>query len=210
LTNYISMSDARTPVTISDVAAAIPEAYRAQYGFYPSRQGAALALGHMALETGRFKSIYGFNVGNVVCTGGATCWRPSWFEITEASSTRDKTLHVEMKAGRAPSAFAVLPDLVSGLGSYFRVVGKRKGMSEALHAGDALRYAQETVSSNYCGNCDANSLGQSLASLQREFMPHFDSLDSKPMPAESNSMGAWVVGGMLTLATLGFVAMRRR
>jgi hypothetical protein len=53
-------------------------------------------------------------------------------------------------------------------------------------------------------------LGQSLASLQREFVTqYFNALDSKPMPSSANPVGAWVVGGMLALATLGFVALRR-
>jgi len=209
MTDYLSMAEAKTPVSVQDVAAVLPDAYRKQYGFLPSRQGAALALGHLMLETGRFKAIYGYNVGNVICTGGAVCWRPNWFEPGPDASEKTLKLHDEMKAGRAPSAFAVFSDLKSGLARYFDVVGKRQGMSQALHVGDARGFSSEIVTSNYCGTCNADELFRSLTSLQREVLPLFGELSDSPSPVGGQGMSAFGIGIMLAVAVGGFVAVRK-
>lgn len=62
----------------------------------------------VCIETGSGKSVQNFAPGNISAderyTGKA--WRPPWFEAPTAStSARNRKLHEEMKAGRAPSAF---------------------------------------------------------------------------------------------------------
>lgn len=62
----------------------------------------------VCLETGSGKSVQNFSPGNISADERfeGKVWRPPWFEAPTAStSARNRHLHAEMKAGRAPAAF---------------------------------------------------------------------------------------------------------
>lgn len=79
------------------------------------------------IETGRGKSVQNNNIGNLSAAPSYAfeVWRPPWFEAPGPNaSERNRRLHVEMKQGRAPSAFRAYTTPDEGAEDYARMLLK--------------------------------------------------------------------------------------
>lgn len=125
-----------------------------------------------AVETGRGKSVQNFNIGAISAAPSYEfeVWRPPWFEPPTPSSTaRNRHLHAEMKAGRAPAAFRAYDSAEEGAEDFARQL--LKTFPEVLRAAegesaDALRVA---LSQSYSKDYADPRHTATLAKLQREF-----------------------------------------
>ena len=90
-----------------------------------------------ALETARGRAIFNGNIGNISAgeTYAGHVWRPPWFEVNDASSLRDVTLHAEMLAGRAPRAFRAYESVQQGAVDFARLL-LGKAYAPLLRAAD--------------------------------------------------------------------------
>lgn len=76
----VALPDKLTPLTPDEAAAALATAYRRVTGKAPTRKILALLVGQTALETGDWKSLHNFNVGNSKASAsdpyytGFRCW----------------------------------------------------------------------------------------------------------------------------------------
>lgn len=153
-----------------------------------TRETAGLLLALIWLETGRGQSVYGWNVGNVAAGASwfGSAWRPTWFaEPTESSSARDRQLHADMLAGKAPSAFRSYPSAESGFDDFVRVLRTSFGAAwDAAGTGDADEFRSALASSRYAPEYSAPSVGVTLAKLRDEFASEVSVLRSAPtLPA---------------------------
>ena len=92
----------------------------------------------VCIETGSGKSVQNFAPGNISADERyeGKVWRPPWFEAPTAStSARNRHLHAEMKAGRAPSAFRAYDSEELGW-SDFAVFLKRRFPNVIVAASD--------------------------------------------------------------------------
>lgn len=174
----------RSPATEAELAAVLVRAHAAVFGAVPTRKRATLLLSQWFLETGRGKSIFNNNVGNLTATNQSTqnFWRPPWFEAPpydEADTAgfgsdaprRLERLHELMLQGKAPSAFRAFVDLEEGATAYMRLLRSRyPGILKAATTGSARQFATAVHSEGYCPDpeCHPDKTTASFASLQKE------------------------------------------
>lgn len=160
-----------TPITEQQARDALRAAYAAEFGQAPDVDEAALLLALVWIETARGESVQNFSPGNITCFDSYTgdAWRPPWFEITDASSDRDKRLHADMLAGKAPRAFKAFPTLDAGMRDYVHTL--RTTFPEVLVAAkgadpEAFRVA---LSQRYSGDYKNTKATSTLTTFMREF-----------------------------------------
>lgn len=113
-----------TPLPMSAFPGLIGEAFERIGRPLTPTQEANLAV-IACIETGRGRSVQNNNIGNLSAspTYAFEVWRPPWFEPPTAQSTeRNRRLHAEMKAGRAPSAFRAYTTPEEGAEDYARML----------------------------------------------------------------------------------------
>jgi putative peptidoglycan binding protein len=133
------------------------------------------------IETAAGKSVQNHNYGNISASSAfsGSAWRPTWFEIDESSSERDKSLHRAMLEGKAPSAFRAYDTPEAGMGDFVKQI--QRGFPEVLAASDtadpdAFRVA---LSQKYSKDYSNPNSTKSFASLFRQF-----GLDPKAVAGE--------------------------
>ena len=116
----------RTPLDLQAFPGLISDAFDRIGRPLSHTQRANLAV-IAALETGRGKSVQNFNIGAISAAPSYQfeVWRPPWFEPpTPDTTARNRHLHAEMKAGRAPSAFRAYDSAAEGAEDFARVLLK--------------------------------------------------------------------------------------
>jgi hypothetical protein len=112
-----------TPVTASDAKSAVESAYRSELGRDPElTQELPLLMALVWIETARGRSVQNNSPGNISASDSyqGKAWRPTWFEVDDSSSDRDKQLHQAMLENRAPSAFRAYDSLAEGAADFIR------------------------------------------------------------------------------------------
>lgn len=160
-----------TPVTEQQARDAFGRAYVREFGVMPTSDEAALLLALVWIETGAGRSVQNFSPGNVTAseTYEGNAWRPPWFELSPASTDRERQLHADMLAGKAPRAFRAFATLEAGMTDFVHVL--RRNFPEVLSAAkrgnpDAFRVA---LSQAYSGDYKNAAATKTLSSFMTEF-----------------------------------------
>jgi peptidoglycan hydrolase-like protein with peptidoglycan-binding domain len=163
-----------------------------------TQEAGRLILAQMWLETGRGKSLFNNNVGNI--TAGASWlgdfWRPPWFNKASIDAmaegeqkTRLLALHQAMLEGKAPQKFRAYNSMLDGLRDYTARLNREfHAIVDAAKTGSPEAYADAIRSSGYNKDADP-STAASLRSLMNEFehKGYFASLPKAQAPAASSS-----------------------
>lgn len=165
-----------TTISEADAAAAILRAFPMPRKM--NRQEAELYLAHIwAIEDARGNGVLNNNPGNLTAAESyvGDAYRPSWFELTDTSSEKDKARHADMLAGKAPSAFRSYPSFDQGLTDYFKFIFQKfVPLASAANSGDPVRFANAIFDTHYSAEEPAQgitraSTADSLRSLLAEF-----------------------------------------
>lgn len=165
----------RTSQTAVAVAHALAAAFPAVLGRELQRHEGELLLAQIWQESGVGVSINNYNPGNMSAGEKyqGKAWRPPWFEEpTETTSERNRFLHTEMLAGRAPRAFRAYDSLAEGVADHLRQLRSVfPAILAAAATGDAGAYAHAIYDSRYCRDdgCRPEKNGPSLRKWQTQF-----------------------------------------
>lgn len=153
----------RTPISLEETKAILER-------LFPEEQ-VPLIGALVFIETARGQSMQNHNFGNITASEqfSGQAWRPTWFEVDEASSERDKRLHEEMLEGRAPRAFRAYDSPQKGADDFARIL--RSNFPEILEAAsfgepDNFRVA---LSKKYSKDYENPAATKTLAQFQEEF-----------------------------------------
>jgi hypothetical protein len=127
----------RTPLDMKAFPALISGAFETLGRPLSDTQRANLSV-ICAIETGQGKSVQNWNIGAISAAPSYPfeVWRPPWFDPpTPVTSERNRRLHAEMKAGRAPSAFRAYGSPEEGAEDFARML--LKVFPEVLQAADS-------------------------------------------------------------------------
>lgn len=117
-------------------------------------------LAHISIETRSGKSLKQYNFGNLTIAksneSNVLFWRPPWYgEQGADASARNKRLHTQMLAGKAPSAFAAYRTGAAGMRKYLsRMRGRYSPM---LRAATPREYVQEWRDTGYTPGLDVEA-----------------------------------------------------
>lgn len=160
-----------TPIDATTARTHLVPAYVEAFGRPPENQELPLLLALVWLETGRGKSMQNNNPGNFAAGDSyhGDAWRPSWFELDENSSERDKQLHQAMLEHKAPSAFRAYESLIDGFTDF--VHGLKNTFPEVVAAaktGDAEAF-RAALAEKYSPDYKNPRSSVTLMALQKEF-----------------------------------------
>lgn len=180
-----------TPLSATEARGFLVPAYVDTFGRAPEPQELPLLLALVWIETGRGKSVQNNNPGNLSASEhyDGDAWRPPWFELTDASSPRDRELHDQMLKGEAPSAFRAYASAIEGFRDFTdHLKSSFPEVVTAAKTGDAeqLRLA---LSKKYSKDYQNPKSTVTLAALQKEFggAPKALPPSAPPVPAHSSS-----------------------
>ncbi len=177
------LPDVVTPLTARDVLWAFRVAFEEVTGLTPSRDSLALLTAQSALETGRWKSIHCFNLGNVKASedyvGYYTCFRCN--EVIGGKTVWFEPPHPQTR-------FRAFASLESGATDHLRFLSGRARYSSAWKAlllGDYEAYVHALKLAGYFTANEA-SYQAAVSSLFREYSRLLDDepaiLKPPPLP----------------------------
>ena len=195
-----------TPMSVAEVAPLFVRVWRETVGAEPFRELAGLVLALAWIETAAGKSIQNFNFGNISASSrwDGDAWRPSWFEVNDASSERDKALHEAMVKGQAPQAFRAYPTADAGMRDFVRVLrGTFPEVLNAAEGGDAEKFRQ-AISLKYSKDYARNpaAVTSNLSKLRDSFGK---ALDALALPSKASGVGT-LIAAAPTLLAIGIAA----
>lgn len=165
-----------TPVAPSSMAQALLGAYSQRFGHPPDRETAELLLALLFLENDHGRAVIEHNWGNISVFAGPNVdyWRPPWFDLEKIQARPDSdpkkarylSLHEQMLAHKAPSAFRAFGDDQSGIVSFLSNV--KPGMYDAAASGDPMAFAFQYWSTGYCPDQACKDSGPTFRKLQTE------------------------------------------
>ena len=159
-----------TPLSRTQAAQGIVGAYQAITGGLPSRNLAELLLAQVWLETAQGGSVILHNWGNITGNYQGNFWRPPWYDLGPNPSVRNKYLHDEMLAGRAPRSFRAYPNHEAGARDYVSLlVRKMPSIIEAGNTGDVAAFAVAVQKSGYCPDCVPTKTEPTFRSFRDQF-----------------------------------------
>lgn len=160
-----------TPITAQAARDAFARAYVREFGTTPSIDEAALLLALVWIETAQGKSVQNFSPGNVTASDRyeGSAWRPPWFELSPASTDRERQLNADMRAGKAPRAFRAFDSLDAGMVDFVHVL--RRDFPEVMAAaktGDPDHF-RVALSQAYSGDYKNAAATRTLSTFMSEF-----------------------------------------
>jgi hypothetical protein len=176
-----------TPLTFDEASAALASALRDQLeGKAPSRETLALACAKSALETGRWRSIWNSNFGNIKAGeqyAGNYCTielnevlkgQVVWFSPRGRLDRKGGKVVAEPfddPPGHPQTRMRAYANRFDGALSYVNFVagGRYTGAWQKLLAGDALGYVHALKLAGYF-TADEATYAKSVVSMQREFL----------------------------------------
>lgn len=186
----------RTPLSFEEAQAALASALRLQLGKWPSREALALALAKTALETGRWKSIWNFNFGNVKAgekyVGSYCCFELNevlngkvvWFSPRGRLDRKGGKVVAEPfddPPGHPQTRMRAFPNAFDGAEAYVKFVagGRYAAAWQLLLAGDAAGYSRALKAAGYY-TAPVEDYVRGVVSLQREFMGKLEGPNPEP------------------------------
>jgi hypothetical protein len=182
-----------------EAAVAMRGALRAATGRDPSREALALALGKSALETGRWKSLYNWNWGNIrpskgdaglytcfpICNeierDGKLHWYTPQGEVVSRANLTVIGQRYEAPPGHPASRFKAWENAFDGAEAYVTFVagGRYAAAWQRLLAGDAAGYSKALKAAGYY-TADEALYTKGVVNLQREFLGKLGGLNPEP------------------------------
>lgn len=139
-----------TPQTLESIARALRSAFAAEFGRVIDATTAELLTAQILVETANGQAVKNNCPGNITASSKWTgdAWRPPWFDPpTEATSARNRQLHADMKAGKAPSAFRSFSSWDAGMLDHVRTL--RKQFPSIVAARTPRQLAEAIYNSGY-------------------------------------------------------------
>jgi hypothetical protein len=179
----------RTPLSFQQTEAAMRWALKSQIGREPRDVALALALAKTALETGRWNSIWNFNLGNVKAgesySGNYTCitlnevlkGKLVWFapegELTAAPSKGGKLVGapIPVPEGHPQTRMRAYANVYDGADGYVDFVAKGRYFAawKQLLDGDPVGYVHTLKMAGYF-TADEATYARGVCSLHREML----------------------------------------
>ncbi len=177
---------ALTPLSYATVREAFTRALSSMLGHPPSTNQVVLALAQSALETGQWKEIYNYNVGNVK---RGSNWSGDVTSYPCGEVIKGK--HETFPEGNDHCVFRAYPDLYAGALDYVKLLFGQPTWRDAMLTGDPERFvkALSTGQRKYFTADPAVYLG-TLSALFRQFggVPPASTVPAKPSAASSSSV----------------------
>lgn len=159
----IALPDTLTPLTPDEAAAALATAYKRVTGKAPTKQILGLLVGQTALETGDWKSLHNYNMGNAKATAsdpyytGFRCWelvngQKTWYEADDPMCR-----------------FAAHKTAADGAEHYIRVLAHRSNWWAGLQTGTVPGYVAGLTSSPAYFTANADEYARGLTARMDEF-----------------------------------------
>jgi hypothetical protein len=208
-----------TSLSLEQLAGYLVQSWTAEFGSPLSRAAAELLAAQILLETDWTRAMWLYNWGNITAgkswTGDA--WRPSWFELTSDSSARNRTLHEQMIAGKAPSLFRAYNSHEEGSRDYLRLLSTQfRGILAAAEAGDLAAFSEAVRTTGYCPDCGAG-FERSIRSIRDKLraLGVFDSntwggVTAPTVGADFLRTVAPIAGVLVLAAAAGYATHKRR
>ena len=155
-----------TPQPLETIASELRDAYAAELGRAPDATTAELLTAQILIETANGESIKNHSPGNISASARwpGDAWRPPWFEApTDATSPRNRQLHADMLANKAPSAFRSFPTFAAGMRDYVGTLQRQ--FPTILVARTPLELAQAIFNSGYTRDHQPEEVAPTLAQL---------------------------------------------
>lgn len=160
-----------TPVLMSAMPSLVDKAFQDE-GTRLSKNQVINLASLVAIETGRGKSVQNWNLGNLTAgeSYSGKVWRPPWFEVTDTSSERDKSLHKLMLEGKAPSAFRAYDSVQIGAKDFAKFLLKPTyaGLMKAANGSDSDNY-RLAIAERYSKDYLNPKVTDTLIQLRSEF-----------------------------------------
>lgn len=134
----------RTPLDAPTLAAELANAWRAELGTEPRPDQLAVLLAQSALETGRWRSCYNWNLGNLKAGSAA----PSWYAVrcSEILNGREVFFDPPHPACR----FVAYPSRREGVAAYWRLMRQRfRSAWPFVEAGDPRGFVHALKAARY-------------------------------------------------------------
>lgn len=170
----IEVPATRTPLTAEQASRAVLSAWDSIVGGTPDLDTFALVMALVWIETARGTSLITNNFGNISASEkfAGKAWRPPWFpEPTDTTSERNRHLHAEMLANRAPRAFRAYDSPEQGAIDYVRQLTRTfPEVVSAAGTGDVNAFREalsQKYSKDYARNPEA--VNRNLGTFQTEF-----------------------------------------
>lgn len=153
----------------------------------------------LMLETGRGKSLFNFNPGNISVFPSkhkGDFYRPIWFRLKDIEAVSDPVkrarymrIHEKMNAGKAPMAFASSPTLAAGITYHLQFVKRRfPQVLGAASTGSGMAMGEAIYNSKYCrdDSCQPHIIGPAINSIADQMRTKglFAALPVSSMPGE--------------------------
>jgi|SRR5882724_212350 len=158
--------DARpTPVTSAQMLEAVGQAWIARTGDTPARATVDLLLAQSALETGRWHSLMGYNVGNLKASSTAAEYDYCYFTTREYVAGKWETFYPDDPVTR----FRWYATLADGCADYLGLLQTRYAFAwDRVIAGDVDGFVHALKTNGYFTAPEA-AYDSSVRSLAREF-----------------------------------------
>jgi hypothetical protein len=213
--------DTLTPLTLDEAIEAFAEAYRRYFGQPPTPRTLAAVVGHSALETGHWKSMHGFNIGNEKAPDSwdglvMTFKCDETFDAATAAQAKrlgagailtpkaDGKVHVWLPAGHPWAYFKAFETAAEGLMRHFALLTLDR-YERAWHyfcLGDAYNAALYLGASGYYTAPDKPGYSRVVASIAAKILPACTSYLTGDGYAIDDEMREWTLQEALVYSTL--------
>ena len=181
------VSAERTPLSGTQAARAISDAYRARFGEAPSQKMLAILGAQWSLETGGGRSMMNFNFGGIKGTG------PGGLTVKYNTVEGSGPSEIKIK-----DRFRAYNNATEGAGDYLHVLEKRfPGALKMARAGDAQGFVHELKRAGYFTGSEQTYTGIVTDLAGRAEREGFDALgkstgstSSRAVPVHKDATGA--------------------
>lgn len=176
-----------TPQTLESIASALRAAYAAEFGKVIDKATAELLTAQILVETANGQQVKNNCPGNITASSKWTgdAWRPPWFDPpTETTTARNRALHEQMKAGKAPSAFRSFDTWEAGMRDHVRTLARQ--FPTIVAARTPRQLAEAIFNSGYTRDHTPDETTPTLTGLVDRVRKSgvFDDLSPQPPPVQ--------------------------
>ncbi len=179
----IKVEKKKTPASDDEVISTFINSWKSVYGSEPTKPEIAMVWSQTALETGRYKSLYNYNVGNITTSGKEYNYYMN--DDTHWDDKKNKWVgHV--------AKFRAYNSLVEGITDYLKFLknGRFEPAMNASKMGDPKAFSQALAKVHYYDPKGEKHYSSNMSSLFNQFMKDkkFDTLFKNSLPSDTSNM----------------------